>query len=134
MTRSRMATLGASLIFTTSIVASTNGVAQAHHANYYGDSARSVAKHIGCKKFSGNGGGELNKDSGVCWLKGKRVNVITFKGAVQQGEWNGAAKVALPSDHWWANGKGALVTARNGNKSAAQVGAKALPGKLVKAY
>ncbi len=128
------ATLLGSLLLPGALIVGVTGTAQAHHANYYGDSARSVAKHIGCKKFNGNGGGELNKDSGVCWLKGKRVNVITFKGSNQQAEWNGAAKMGLPSSHWWANGKGALVTAKNGNKPAAKVGAKALPGKLVKAY
>ena len=133
MNRNFIAPLG-SLLLTGALVAGIADTAQAHHTNYYGDSARSVAKHIGCKNFSRNGGGQLNKDSGVCWLKGKRVNVITFRGAGQQGEWNGAAKMALPSDHWWANGKGALVTAKNGNKPAARVGAKALPGRLVKAY
>ncbi len=133
MNRIFIALLGP-LLLTGALVTGVVGTAHAHHTNYYGDSARGVAKHIGCKNFSRNGGGRLNQDSGVCWLMGKRVNVITFRGPGQQREWNGAAKMGLPSDHGWANGKGALVTAKNGNKPAARVGARALPGKLVRAY
>lgn len=104
--------------------------AAAHHDPYYGDSAKTVAKHIQCKNFTRNGGGAYNKDSGVCWLKGKRVNVITFRGPGQQREWNAAARVGLPQSHWWANGKGAVITAKNGNKHAAKIGARRLPGVL----
>lgn len=121
-----------------SVATSALSPAQAHHSGYYGDSSKAVAKHIGCKRFfrpdSSGGAGAYNKDSGVCWLKGKRVNVITFRGSAQQREWNAAARFGLPSGHWWANGKGAVVTAKNGNKPAARAGANALPGKLVKAY
>lgn len=55
------------------------------------------------------------------------VNVITFRGPAQQREWNAGAMFGLPSGHRWANGKGALVTARNGSKSAARVSARRCP-------
>jgi hypothetical protein len=97
---------------------------------HYGESAREVAREIKCTNFRRTGRGELNKDAGVCWLKGKRVNVITFRGPGQQREWNAVARYGLPSAHWWANGKGAVVTARDGNKPAAQIGARRLPGVL----
>lgn len=106
----------------------------AHHRDYYGDSARSVANHIDCERFRRTGGGVYHRDSGVCTLRGKRVSVITFRGSVQQREWNAAARLVLPRSHWWANGKGALVTAENGNKAAARAGARALPGKLVRPF
>ncbi|ANH38220.1 hypothetical protein I601_1789 [Nocardioides dokdonensis FR1436] len=118
-----------SLVAALVLLAPTAPSAAATHT-HYGESAREVAAEIGCKRFDRNGGGALNKDSGVCWLKGKRVNVITFRGHRQQRDWNDGAKAALPSGHWWANGKGALVTARNGNKAAAKIGAKLLPGVL----
>lgn len=98
--------------------------------DYYGDSARSVAEHIGCIHFRHTGRGELNQDGGICWVKGKRVNLLTFRGPGQQHTWNAAARALLPRSHWWANGKGALVTAKNGNKPAARIGARRLPGVL----
>lgn len=97
---------------------------------HYGETARKVAREIHCKNFRRTGGGEFNKDAGICWLKGKRVNVITFRGPGQQRDWNAVARYGLPSNHWWANGEGALVTARNGNKPAARIGARRLPGVL----
>lgn len=106
----------------------------ADHTTYYGDSSRAVAAHLGCKRFyypRGSGEGEYNLDSGVCWLKRKRVNIITFRGPVQQREWNAAARFAFSSDFFWGNGQGALVVARNGNRPAAKVGARLLPGRVV---
>lgn len=97
---------------------------------HYDESARKVAREINCKNFRRTGGGEFHKDAGICWLKGKRVNVITFRGPGQQRDWNAVARYGLPSNHWWANGEGAVVTARNGNKPAARIGARRLPGVL----
>jgi hypothetical protein len=97
---------------------------------HYGESARKVAREMKCKDFRRTGGGEYNKDAGICWIKGKRVNVITFVGPRKQRDWNVVARYGLPSSHWWANGKGAIVTARNGNKPAARIGARRLPGVL----
>lgn len=126
-----------STLLTSALLAVSVPPASAHHREYYGDGSRAVARHIGCTNWyrpADGGKGAYNLDSGVCWLKGKRVNVITFGGPAQQREWNAGARFGLPSDHWWANGKGAVVTARNGNKPAARLGARALPGKLIKAY
>ena len=105
--------------------------APAQAADYYGDSARSVAHHIGCKRFRHTGSGEYNRDGGICWVKGKRVNVLTFRGPRKQRDWNAVAKYVFNGDFWWANGKGAIVVARNGNKPAARIGARRLPGELV---
>jgi hypothetical protein len=104
--------------------------AQAVHT-HYGESARRVATEIGCKNFTGHGGGRFNLDGGVCWVKGKRVNVITFRGLGQQGDWNAVARVGFGPGFWWGNGKGAVVVAKNGNKPAARIGANRLPGNLV---
>lgn len=104
--------------------------AAVHSSSYYGHSARSVARDINCVHFRRTGPGALNQDAGICWVAGRRVNVITFRGPGQQRDWNEGARLLLPRSHWWANGKGALVTAKNGNKPAAQVGARRLPGQL----
>ena len=129
----------AGLVLTAGLGTAGAAPAVAHHGGYYGDSSRAVARHIGCtgwyrtaSQAEGGGAGEYNADSGTCMLKGRRVSVITFRGPGQQREWNAAARFALPAGHWWANGQGALVTARNGNKPAAAAGARALPGRLVK--
>jgi hypothetical protein len=104
--------------------------AQADHQPYYGMSARTVAEHLGCQDFNGHGAGELNIGSGVCWLKGRRVNIITFRGPGQQAEWNGAATLGFGPRFHWAVGRGANIVARNGNLDAARVGARALPGRV----
>jgi hypothetical protein len=104
--------------------------AQAHHQPYYGLSAMTVAEHLGCRNFTGHGSGQFNIGSGVCWLKGRRVNIITFKGPGQQAEWNGAATLGFGPRFHWAVGRGANIVARNGNVDAARVGAAALPGRV----
>jgi hypothetical protein len=107
------------------------GPAQAHEVRHWGDTARGLAKEIGCRNFRHTGGGALNKDAGVCWVKGKRVNVITFKGAQQERDWNTVARFAFGPRYFWARGQGAVVVAKNGNRPAARVGANRLPGKVV---
>ena len=104
--------------------------AQAHHQPYYGMSALAVAEHLSCVTFTGHGAGELNLGSGVCWLKGRRVNIITFRGPGQQAEWNGAATMNFGPRFHWAVGRGANIVAKNGNLDAARVGAGALPGRV----
>lgn len=117
---------------TSLVVVLTLGAAPAQAAHtHYGETARHVAGEINCKNFTRKGGGTLHLDSGVCWVKGKRVNVITFKGPGKQSDWNAVAKYSFGSGYWWGNGKGALVVARNGNKPAARIGANRLPGTLV---
>lgn len=128
-----MKTLIVAAIVALALLIPTGPAAQAAH-DHYGESARKVAREIHCKGLDRNGGGRLNLDSGVCRVKGKRVNVITFRSVRQQRKWNNLAMWGLPSDHWWANGKGALVTARDGNRPAAKIGAHRLPGKLKSAY
>lgn len=138
-----LACLAAALMLTTATSSATAGgpgllpERSAHQVSdriagqhrHYGESAREVGREIGCKRFRRNGGGELNLDSGVCWLKAKRVSVITFRGGPQQRAWNLGVTALIPN-HWWANGKGAVVTARDGNKAAARIGARRLPGVL----
>lgn len=106
----------------------TAPAAQAAH-DHYGESARHVAREIHCKRFD-RLSLALDLDSGVCRVKGRRVYVITFRSRRQQREWNEVAHGGLRPDHWWANGKGAIVTARNGNRAAARIGARRLPGAL----
>lgn len=99
-------------------------VAPAQAATYYGRTARSVAKQLHCVNFVGHGGGGTVYKSGVCYLSGKRVNVITFSSRGQQRWWNAAAKSAFGTGFYWGNGTGALVVAKNGNRPAAALGAR----------
>ena len=108
----------------------TAAPAQAAHA-HYGETSRHVAHEIGCKNFQGHRGGGTVYKTGVCWLRGKRVNVITFKDSDQQQSWNVFAKAAFGPGFFWGNGRGALVVAKNGNRPAAKLGARRLPGRLV---
>ena len=104
--------------------------AEAAHT-HYGETSRRVAREIGCRHFQPHGGGGTVYKTGVCWLKGRRVNVITFKNVEQQRSWNVFAKAAFGSSFYWGNGRGALVVAKNGNRRAAVMGARRLPGRLV---
>src|SRR5689334_12872555 len=102
----------------------------AEAASYYGDSARSVANRIHCKHFHRTGGGALNKDAGNCYINGRKVSVITFRNRQQDRDWNAAVKEFFGPKFWWADGQGAAVAARNGNKPSARLGANRLPGTL----
>lgn len=116
------------------LVASTLTLtAQAHAAGYYGQSARTVATKIGCKNFYSTHGRSngMTLGSGVCWLRGRRVNVLTYRGPAHQQTWNNVGKSLLGPNHYWATGTGANIIARNGNRPAAVVGARALPGRVM---
>lgn len=102
----------------------------AQAATYYGHTAASVARHIDCRHFVSTGGGGTTYKSGVCYLSGKRVNVITFRSKTQQASWNSQARAAFPAYFYWGNGYGALVVAKNGNYPAAALGARRLPGAV----
>ncbi len=104
--------------------------APAEAASYYGDSARSVARRIGCTDFRHLGGGYLSMDAGKCTLKGYRVKVITFRNRRQDKAWNADVKELFNSDFWWANGRGAVVLHHDGLKPPARIGARRLPGRL----
>jgi hypothetical protein len=104
--------------------------APAQAATYYGRTARSVASQIHCVDFVGHGGGGITYKAGVCYLNGKRVNVITFTNRTQQRSWNAVAKAAFGTGFYWGNGTGALVVAKNGNRPAAALGARRLPGTV----
>ena len=117
-------------VIVTAGLALTASPAHAAHS-HYGETSRTVAKQIGCKNFHPNGGGGTVYKTGICWLKGKRVNVITFKNVEQQRSWNIFAKAMFGPRFYWGNGKGALVVAKNGNRPAAKLGARRLPGSLV---
>ena len=107
------------------------GPAAAAHTNHYGETSRRVAQEIGCKNFDANGGGGMVYKTGVCWLHGKRVNVITFRSRHRQRNWNDVARAGFGSGFFWGNGTGALVVAKNGNRPAARLGARALPGTVL---
>jgi len=105
--------------------------ASASHGPYYGQQARTVAQHLGCTNFSSSGSGMYNSAGGVCWLKGRRVNVILFAGLAKQQQWIGAARLAFGPRFHWASGRGAIVVAKYGSLDAARVGARALPGVVM---
>lgn len=121
-------------IAATTIAAVTAGLTitatPAQAATYYGRTAASVARQLHCTGFVGHGGGGTTYKAGVCYLSGKRVNVITFTNRTQQRSWNAVAKAAFDPGFYWGNGTGAIVVARNGNRTAAALGARRLPGTL----
>lgn len=117
-------------VFALVVLLAAAPAAQADHQPYYGMSAEVVAEHLGCRDFTGHGAGEFNLSSGVCWLSGRRVNIITFGGLAQQSEWNGGATVSFGPRFHWAVGRGANIVAKNGSLDAARVGARALPGRV----
>lgn len=104
--------------------------ASAHPHNYYGDSARLVARYLDCKHFVSHGTGAFNLGSGVCYLRGKRVNIITFRGPDQQHDWNIGVTRSFGPGFYWGNGQGAVVVAKNGNRPVARLGARLLPGQV----
>jgi hypothetical protein len=102
--------------------------------NHFGETSKQVAKEVGCKRWHGHSGGRYAKSGGVCWVKGKRVNVLTFRGPKQERTWNRLALVALGRHFYWARGTGAVVVAKNGNRPAARIGANRLPGIVVHGF
>jgi hypothetical protein len=121
------------VVLTVLVASALTLAATAQAAGYYGRSARSVATEIGCKNFHSTftGGGGTTLGSGVCWLKGRRVNVLTYKSTFQQRVWNGIARGGFGPRFYWATCPGANIVARNGNRPAARVGAQALPGRIM---
>lgn len=105
--------------------------AQARADIYFGYTSSRVASAIDCQRFDGNGGGQFNKDSGVCFLKGYRVNVITFANTRQQASWMSKARAGFGPNFWWGWSPGVVIVAKNGNKAAAQTGAFAVDGKTM---
>ncbi len=47
---------------------------------HFGETAKHVATEIGCKDYHATGAALYSMDGGICWLKGKRVNLKTFTG------------------------------------------------------
>jgi hypothetical protein len=110
------------------VVFVSGGPAHASVHTHFGESAKHVAAEIGCKDYHASGAALYSMDGGICWLKGKRVNLKTFTSLEQEAKWNSAVEATYPSAFWWANGWGAVIVAKNGNKPAANTGADALPG------
>ena len=123
----------AGLVSVLTLLVVAGGTQARADATYVGQSAQVVAKTIKCIDFRQTGGGRFHLDAGVCFLQGKRVNLITFRSSSQQKQWNAVAVSSLPLGHSWANGRGAVVTAKNGNRAAAEIGARVLPGEVRRA-
>lgn len=101
---------------------------------YYGDTARQVAKQIGCKKFKAQRVGKdlkpYVKSVGVCVKNGRPLGIFTFSGPKKQKTLEMFFYIgAKPREHW-ASGRGALIAGRNFNKPAAKLGAKLLRGQV----
>lgn len=98
----------------------------------YGKTATAVAKSIKCKNpRTKSGSSSMIKSGLVCDLKGKRVNVITFKSEAQQIKWLKGVPAAFPYGGYVAVARGVIIVSKNGSKSAASVGARALNGAVV---
>ena len=102
--------------------------AQAHA--HYGERAEKVAKELRCQEFKSYGSGPFHLDSGVCYLKGSRVNVITFRSRVQDEQWNARVTAGFGPKFYWADGRGAVVVSKYGSRLAAALGARRLPGTI----
>ena len=72
--------------------------------DHFGESAREVAREIHCRRFH-RANLSLDMDAGVCWVKGKRVYVITFRNRRQQRKWNEVAHRARSSPHGTGTGR-----------------------------
>ncbi|XBB68730.1 hypothetical protein ABFU82_05270 [Nocardioides sp. WV_118_6] len=73
----------------------------------------------------------MTKSSLVCNLRGKRVNLITFKNERQQIQWLDLVDIAFPDGGYVGVARGVVVVAKNGNRAAASTGARALNGAVV---
>lgn len=103
----------------------------AEPTNYFGTHAKVVAEDIGCRDFRNTFGKSYYKmTSGVCFLKGKRVNVFAFEDTLHQFYWKIDAQASLPANFWWAQGKGVVIVAKDGNRNAAVTGAKSVDGSV----
>lgn len=113
------------------LVGATGTPAQAATVTY-NKSATAIAKSIKCKNHRNKSGkGHYSKSSLVCDLKGKRVNVITFRNESSQTDWLKDVRHAFDSTAYVGAAPGVVIVAKNGNRSAARVGAKAVSGIVV---
>jgi hypothetical protein len=98
--------------------------------------AKTYAKKIGCKHayYPGGSPGAKRfhiKNSVVCWLRSKRVNVITFKDYTGQQRWENFLVDAPLNDRiYWASAHGVVIISKNGTRSAACVGYRAVKGNV----
>jgi hypothetical protein len=126
--------IGLVLALVASLPAGPAAAAGGDH-RYYGDTARQVAKQIGCKGFKAQPRGpELRpyvKSAGGCVKNGRGLAIFTFQGPKKQKTLEMYFYLgARPRDHW-ASGRGALIMGRNANKAAAKLGAKLLRGRVM---
>lgn len=114
----------------TALLVSTAAPAQAAFHAGYGSSATRVAKAIGCRDRGPEHHGAAYRTAVVCHLHRQRVDVLTFRSRRQQARW-----LEFMDDVWDAGyvavTRGVVVTARNGNRRAAVVGARAIHGRVV---
>lgn len=102
--------------------------AQVH--KHYGERASKVARELGCKELKRHGSGPFHFDSGICTIRGTRVNVITFRSRGQDAQWNARMTNTFGPKFYWADGRGAVVVSKYGNRMAAELGARRLPGTI----
>jgi hypothetical protein len=106
--------------------------AQAAYVGGYNKTATTVAKKIHCKNPRLHDGGGQTKTSLVCDLRGTRINVITFKNERQETSWLDRVDDAFPDGGFVGVGRGVVIVAYNGNRTAASKGAAAVNGAVVR--
>lgn len=117
---------------TAALVLTAAAPSQAAYRPGYNQQAKAVAKAVGCKSVRlAEGAGGMTKSSLVCNLRGKRVNLITFKNERQQIQWLDLVDIAFPDGGYVGVARGVVVVAKNGNRAAASTGARALNGAVV---
>lgn len=127
MTRAGMvASVGAGVLVLAPVAS-----AQAAYVGGYNRTSTSVANTIGCQNLRGQDSGGTVKTTLVCDLHGKRVNVITFSSESQQTRWLGMVDAAFPRGGYVGVGRGVVIVAYDGNRSAASTGAAAVNGAVV---
>lgn len=90
----------------------------------YGLQAEKVARAGNCKNIRNRSdGGRYAHSALVCDLRGHRVNILTFKSEDQEVIWLALTCAFFPKQ-WIAVARGAVVTAKDGNRAATKAARK----------
>lgn len=113
------------------VLSQSSASASAKFRPGFNQSATKVATQIGCKnqRLQSNGN-SVTKSGLVCDLRGRRINVITFRDIRQQMEWTNGFPAAIDpgyKGHFGYNA-GVLIVAKDLNRESAKLGAQVLHG------
>ncbi len=131
--RSLLTTLAASVLGLALALSLAPAATAAAYRPGYDQRATDVASAIGCtKQRLRSGPSTFTRSALVCDLKGRRVNVITFRGRAQEREWRRMVPYALApgTRGFYGHRKGVVVVAKSFGRKPARVGARAVGGTV----